>query len=182
MRSARRGVRRRATAQPHRESRGLSGRRPGPERTAAQLPSAALNTWCTRRFEERYAGGDTFFAEPDALLTAAPVLLGTGGTKMSKSRGNAIELRASEDDIARLIRATKTDTARLITYDPEACPEVAALIFLAALRAVRHRPQRSRRLIGGLATGAGVRLAVCCDYGHSPVGFAGIPAAPVASW
>jgi tryptophanyl-tRNA synthetase len=37
-------------------------------------------------------------------LTAAPVLLGTDGTKMSKSQGNAVELGASEDETARLIR------------------------------------------------------------------------------
>ena len=34
------------------------------------------------------------FPEPDALLSAAPLLLGTDGTKMSKSRGNAIPLSA----------------------------------------------------------------------------------------
>jgi len=67
------------------------------------------------------------------LLTAAPVLLGTDGTQMSKSRGNAIELRASEDETARLIRTAKTDTVRVITYDPDSRPEVASLVLLAAL-------------------------------------------------
>jgi len=52
---------------------------------------------------------------------------------MSKSRGNAIELRASEDDTARLIRTAKTDTVRVVTYDPEARSEVASLLLLAAL-------------------------------------------------
>jgi len=31
--------------------------------------------WVNRRFNERYSGGETVFGEPDALLTAAPVLL-----------------------------------------------------------------------------------------------------------
>lgn len=74
-----------------------------------QLPHIEAARLIARRFNERYAAGATVFAEPDALLTAAPVLLGTDGTKMSKSRGNAIELRASEDDTARLIRGAKTE-------------------------------------------------------------------------
>ncbi|MHB1536375.1 MAG: tryptophan--tRNA ligase [Acidimicrobiales bacterium] len=98
-----------------------------------QLPHVEAGRLIARRFNERYAGGATVFAEPDALLTAAPVLLGTDGTKMSKSRGNAIELRASEDDTARLIRTAKTDTERVITYDQEARREVASLVLLAAL-------------------------------------------------
>lgn len=98
-----------------------------------QLPHVEATRLIARRFNQRFADGNTVFAEPDALLSAAPVLLGTDGTKMSKSRANAVELRASEDETARLIRAAKTDTERLITYDPEARPEVANLILLAAL-------------------------------------------------
>jgi tryptophanyl-tRNA synthetase len=98
-----------------------------------QLPHVEATRLIARRFNQRYADGETVFAEPDALLTAAPVLLGTDGTKMSKSRDNAVELRASEEETARLIRAAKTDAQRVITYDPEARPEVASLILLAAL-------------------------------------------------
>jgi len=67
--------------------------------------------WANRRFNERYPGGETVFGEPDALLTAAPDLLGTDGTEMSESRSDAIELRASEDDTVRrgLIRTAETD-------------------------------------------------------------------------
>jgi len=86
-----------------------------------------------RRFNERYAGGATVFDEPDALLTAAPVLLRVDGAKMSTSRGNAVELGASEDDTARLVRSAKTDAQRTITYDPDRRPEVANLVLLAAL-------------------------------------------------
>jgi tryptophanyl-tRNA synthetase len=70
---------------------------------------------------------------PDALLSAAPLLLGTDGTKMSKSRGNTIPLAASADETARLIRGAKTDAERYITYDPVARPEVSSLVLLAAL-------------------------------------------------
>jgi len=42
------------------------------------------------------------FPEPDALLSETPVILGLdGGQKMSKSRGNAILLKASADETAK---------------------------------------------------------------------------------
>jgi len=98
-----------------------------------QLPHLEMTRTIARRFNERYAAGTAYFPEPEALLTAAPVLLGTDGTKMSKSRGNAIELRAGEDETARLIRAAKTDSLRTITYAPDQRPEVASLLLTAAL-------------------------------------------------
>lgn len=98
-----------------------------------QLPHVESTRLIARRFNERYAGGAIVFGEPDALLTDAPVLLGTDGTKMSKSRGNAIDLRCTEDETARLIRRAKTDTDRTITYDPVHRPEVASLLLTAAL-------------------------------------------------
>ena len=52
---------------------------------------------------------------------------------MSKSRGNAIELRDDEDRTAALLRKARTDSLRTITYDPERRPEVASLLVCAAL-------------------------------------------------
>jgi tryptophanyl-tRNA synthetase len=98
-----------------------------------QLPHVETARLIARRFNERYAAGATVFQEPDALLTDAPVLLGTDGAKMSKSRGNAIELRCTADQTATLIRRAKTDADRTITYDPENRPEVASLLLTAAL-------------------------------------------------
>jgi tryptophanyl-tRNA synthetase len=98
-----------------------------------QLPHVELTRLIARRFNERYAAGATVFGEPDALLSPAPVLLGTDGTKMSKSRGNAIALRDDEDRTAALMRKAKTDSLRTITYDPDHRPEVASLLLTAAL-------------------------------------------------
>lgn len=95
-----------------------------------QLPHVELTRLIARRFNERY--GQTF-PVPDALLSAAPMLLGTDGAKMSKSRGNAIALRATADETRRLIRGAKTDAIRRISYDPAARPEVSSLVLLAAL-------------------------------------------------
>jgi len=107
-----------------------------------QLPHVEVARTISRRFNERYpapapggavSGGTSVFPSPDALLSHAPLLLGTDGGKMSKSRGNAIELRATPDETARLIRSAKTDAIRHISYDPVGRPEVSSLVLLAAL-------------------------------------------------
>jgi tryptophanyl-tRNA synthetase len=98
-----------------------------------QLPHVETTRLIARRFNERYASGATIFRPPDALLTAAPVLLGTDGSKMSKSRGNTIALGDDEDRTAALLRRAKTDSERTITYEPERRPEVANLLLIAAL-------------------------------------------------
>lgn len=99
-----------------------------------QLPHLEVTRLVARRFNERYPGaGGPVFPEPDALLSEAPLLLGTDGGKMSKSRGNAIALRATADETARLIRGAKTDAQRRISYDPAGRPEVSSLVLLAAL-------------------------------------------------
>ncbi|MFD5059494.1 MULTISPECIES: tryptophan--tRNA ligase [unclassified Streptomyces] len=95
-----------------------------------QLPHLEVTRIVARRFNERYG---PVFPEPDALLSAAPLLLGTDGTKMSKSRANSIALGATADETARLIRGAKTDADRRITYEPETRPEVSGLVLLAAL-------------------------------------------------
>jgi tryptophanyl-tRNA synthetase len=100
-----------------------------------QLPHVEVTRLIARRFNDRYpgAGGAPVFPLPDALLSDAPLLLGTDGGKMSKSRGNAIELRATADETAALIRGAKTDSIRRISYEPTARPEVSSLVLLAAL-------------------------------------------------
>ncbi|MFB7618855.1 tryptophan--tRNA ligase [Kitasatospora sp. NPDC056181] len=100
-----------------------------------QLPHLEITRTVARRFNERYPhpDGTAVFPRPEAMLSAAPLLLGTDGGKMSKSRGNAIPLSADEDTTARLIKGAKTDTERRIGYDPDARPEVSSLVLLAAL-------------------------------------------------
>jgi tryptophanyl-tRNA synthetase len=96
-----------------------------------QLPHLELTRTIARRFNERYG---PLFPEPEALLSAAPRLLGLDGArKMGKSAGNAIALRASADETAALIRKAKTDAERRIAFDPVRRPEVANLVLLAAL-------------------------------------------------
>jgi tryptophanyl-tRNA synthetase len=98
-----------------------------------QLPHIELTRLIARRFNDRYCPDAPLFPEPDALLSDAPLLLGIDGRKMSKSRGNTLDLGASEDETARRIRGARTDTRRDITYEPDCRPEVSNLVLLAAL-------------------------------------------------
>jgi tryptophanyl-tRNA synthetase len=113
-----------------------------------QLPHLEVARTIARRFHDRYGrGGAPVFPQPEALLSAAPLLLGTDGTKMSKSRGNAVALAASEDQTATLIRGAKTDSGRRITYDPAGRPEISSLVLLAAL-CQGHEPRQVAERIG----------------------------------
>ena len=100
---------------------------------ADQLPHVEQTRAIARRFNRRYAPECPVFPEPEALLSDAPVLLGTDGRKMSKSRNNAIAIAATADQTARLLRQAKTDADPHITYDPENRPEVANLVLLIAV-------------------------------------------------
>jgi tryptophanyl-tRNA synthetase len=98
-----------------------------------QLPHLELTRKIARRFNERFAANSPVFPVPDALLSDLPVVLGTDGQKMSKSRGNSIMLKMSADETARAIKGAKTDADRRITYDPQQRPEVANLLRLIAI-------------------------------------------------
>jgi tryptophanyl-tRNA synthetase len=98
-----------------------------------QLPHVEATRLIARRFNDRYGAGRAVLREPEALLSAAPLLPGTDGAKMGKSAGNAIPLRAGEDETARLIRSARTDGERRITYDPVRRPAVAGLLLTGAL-------------------------------------------------
>ena len=101
---------------------------------ADQLPHVEQTREIARRFNRRYAPEhEPVFPEPQALLGEVPVLLGTDGQKMSKSRQNAIALAASPKQTAALLRAAKTDSERYITYEPQRRPEVANLVLITAL-------------------------------------------------
>ena len=100
------------------------------------LPHLEQARLIAQRFDKRYGRADKkhpVFRRPEALLSEAPLLLGLDGAKMSKSRGNTIEIRMSADQTAKLIKKAKTDSQRTITYDPCERPEVSNLLMLASL-------------------------------------------------
>ena len=95
-----------------------------------QLPHIEQTRQIARRFNDRYA---KVFPEPVGLLTDAVEIPGLDGRKMSKSYGNAISLSATEEETSKLIKKSKTDSDRNITFDPENRPGVSALLTTASL-------------------------------------------------
>jgi len=80
-----------------------------------QLPHLELTREIVRRFNHFF--GDVF-VEPQALLTEVPRLPGLDGRKMSKSYGNAIYLKDSDQEIREKVQTMFTDPKRLYRRDP----------------------------------------------------------------
>ena len=95
-----------------------------------QLPHIEITSKIARRFNERYG---KVFPEVSGLLTSTPLLPGLDGRKMSKSYGNAISLSMTAEETAKLIKKSKTDSERNITFDPEGRPGVSALLTTAGI-------------------------------------------------
>ncbi len=99
-----------------------------------QLPHIELTRNIARRFNQRYSPKQPYFKKPIGLLSQAPAIIGLdGSSKMSKSRGNSIELSATADQVTQAIKKAKTDSERLITYEIERRPEVANLLQIISL-------------------------------------------------
>jgi tryptophanyl-tRNA synthetase len=101
-----------------------------------QLPHLEQTRVVARRFDERYGRVEAdrpIFPQAEALLSKASTVLGLDGTKMSKTKGNVIEIGMDADTTAKLVKKAVTDSDRHITYDPANRPEVSNLLMLASL-------------------------------------------------
>lgn len=103
-----------------------------------QLPHLEQARVISDRFERVFRRKSSLehrvFPRPEGLLSGdGALILGLDGEKMSKSRGNTVELGMTGDETAKLIKRAKTDAERQITYDPENRPEVSNLLRLAGL-------------------------------------------------
>lgn len=101
-----------------------------------QLPHLEQTRVVARRFDERYGRVQAhrpIFPQAEALLSKASTVLGLDGTKMSKTKGNVIEIGMDADTTAKLVKKAVTDSDRHITYDPTNRPEVSNLLMLASL-------------------------------------------------
>jgi len=79
-----------------------------------QIPHIEQARKIVRRFNELYA---PVLVEPEILVGERLTGL-DGGSKMSKSLGNAISLDASPEEVSTQIRKAKTDPARIHKTDP----------------------------------------------------------------
>lgn len=115
-----------------------------------QLPHIEQTRNIARRFNERYGN---VFKSVTGLLTNTPLLPGLDGRKMSKSYGNAIALSMTSEQTAKLIKKSRTDSERTITYDPHNRPGVSALLTTASACTDRS-PQDIAEEIGDSGAGA----------------------------
>lgn len=88
-----------------------------------QLPHLELTREIARRFNNLY---QPIFPEPQALLSAAPKLLGLDNRKMSKSYANFIALSDPPEVIDQKVKSMITDPKRIRRHDP-GHPEVCAV-------------------------------------------------------
>ena len=100
-----------------------------------QLPHLEQARVIASRFDKRYGrvGEKPIFPQPQALLSQATLILGLDGQKMSKSKGNTIEIGMDDDTTLKRIKKAVTDSERFITYDPINRPEVSNLLLLASM-------------------------------------------------
>ena len=81
-----------------------------------QLPHIEMTREVARRFNREFA---EVFPEPEGLVGQVPRLVGTDGfAKMSKSRGNSIELKDDAETVTRKVMGMYTDPTRLRATDP----------------------------------------------------------------
>ena len=101
-------------------------------------------------------GGKKILAEPEALLTEAPRMVGLDGQKMSISYGNSISLREDAGSVEKKIRTMPTDPARVKRTDPgnpEKCP-------VWSLHQVYSDQARKQWVVAG-CTSAGIGCLDC---------------------
>ncbi|OGD31559.1 tryptophan--tRNA ligase [Candidatus Azambacteria bacterium RIFCSPHIGHO2_02_FULL_52_12] len=91
-----------------------------------QLPHVEQARDAARTFNHVF--GPTF-KEPKALLSKMPRLMGLDAKqKMSKSRGNAIFLSDTKEEVLKKVKSATTDSGKDIVFDPEKKPAVSNLL------------------------------------------------------
>ncbi len=94
-----------------------------------QLPHIELTRETARRFNHRFK---PVFPEPEALVGRVARLVGTdGNAKMSKSRGNTIELREDAESVARKVKGMYAGPPRGAT-EPGKVEENPIFLYLDA--------------------------------------------------
>lgn len=96
-----------------------------------QAPHIELTRDIANRFNRVF---DEVFPIPEIVLGDYPRLLGLDGDqKMSKSRGNAINLSDDAETVVSKVKKATTDSHSDIVFDPENRPEVSNLLSMFAM-------------------------------------------------
>jgi tryptophanyl-tRNA synthetase len=95
-----------------------------------QVQHLELTREIARKWNAEFGRGESFFPEPQPILTEAKRITGLDGqAKMSKSLGNTIGLLDTPDEIWQKLRPAKTDPARVTRKDP-GNPEICNIYHL----------------------------------------------------
>jgi len=95
-----------------------------------QVQHLELTREIARKWNAEFGRGETYFPEPQPILTEAKRITGLDGqAKMSKSLGNTIGLLDTPEEIWQKLRPAKTDPARVTRKDP-GNPEVCNIFHL----------------------------------------------------
>jgi tryptophanyl-tRNA synthetase len=95
-----------------------------------QTQHLELTREIARKWNAEFGRGESFFPEPQPILTEAKRITGLDGqAKMSKSLGNTIGLLDAPEEIWQKLRPAKTDPARVTIRDP-GNPEICNIYHL----------------------------------------------------
>jgi tryptophanyl-tRNA synthetase len=95
-----------------------------------QVQHLELSREIARKWNSEFAGGESFFPEPQAILSTARRIVGLDGqAKMSKSLGNTIAITETPEQIWEKLRPAMTDPARKTRKDP-GTPEICNIYAL----------------------------------------------------
>ncbi|MAG11516.1 MAG: tryptophan--tRNA ligase, partial [Parcubacteria group bacterium] len=96
-----------------------------------QAPHIELTRDVANRFNKTFG---EVFPVPKIVLSDYPRLLGLDGNqKMSKSRGNAINLSDDAKTVEKKLKKAVTDSKGKVAYDPKEQPEVSNLLTMMAI-------------------------------------------------
>lgn len=111
-----------------------------------QAPHVELTRDIAQRFNHVFG---EVFPVPEIMLGSYPRLLGLDGDqKMSKSRGNAINLSDDSETVIKKLKKSVTDSHEDIVYDPENRPEVSNLLAMFALATGRGENEIAKEFSG----------------------------------
>lgn len=106
-----------------------------------------------RDFNRTYA---SVLPEPEPLIGEIPTLPGTdGSTKMSKSKGNVINLSDSDEEVEKKVMSMYTDPTRIRVTDPGHVEGNPVFIYLDAFgsdkeQIVRYKEQYTKGQVGDI--------------------------------
>lgn len=111
-----------------------------------QLQHLELTRDVAQRFNHVYGDGYPILVVPEPHIADAPLVPGTDGEKMSKSRGNSIPLFAPAKKLRKVVMGIKTDSKGL---DDPKDPEASAVVPLMR----QLSPERAEEVAAKLRAG-----------------------------